>query len=195
MIFRRAAISWSFCHAPEYEKIFAAQKAKRPRPASNGQKGGRPLTEQEYILRAEALKERLYRTAALYLGSESAAVDAVDEAVYKGFCACKKLRQPEFFDTWLTRILINECHREQKRQGRLVPIELAEELTAEHLDALPLKQALLRLPEDLKNVVILRFFAGYTQAETADILDIPQGTVGTRQQRALRLLRLELEVE
>ena len=160
-----------------------------------GRKEGGHLTEQEYIRRAESLKEQLYRCAAVYLGSPSDAVDAVDEAFYKGFLAYSKLRQPEFFDTWLTRILLNECHREQKRQGRLVPIELAEELTAEHLDALPLKQALLRLPEDLKNVVILRFFAGYTQAETAEILDIPQGTVGTRQQRALRLLRLELEVE
>ena len=47
----------------------------------------------------------------------------------------------------------------------------------------------------MKNVIILRFFAGYTQAETADILKLPQGTVATRQQRALRLLRLELEVE
>ena len=65
----------------------------------------------------------------------------------------------------------------------------------EQFDSLPLKQALSRLPEDLKNVIILRFFAGYTQAETADILKLPQGTVATRQQRALRLLRLELEVE
>lgn len=150
---------------------------------------------QTYARRVEAIRPKLYRTALCYLGSEAQAMDALDEAVYKGLCALKKLRQPEFFDTWLTRILLNECHREQKRQGRLVPIELEEELTAEHLDALPLKQALLRLPEDLKNVVILRFFAGYTQAETAEILDIPQGTVGTRQQRALRLLRLELEVE
>ena len=39
------------------------------------------MTEQEYIRRTEALKERLYRTAVLYLGNESAAVDAADEAV------------------------------------------------------------------------------------------------------------------
>ena len=52
------------------------------------------MTEQEYIRRAEALKQPLYRTAVLYLGSESAAVDAVDEAVYKGFCAYHKQRKP-----------------------------------------------------------------------------------------------------
>ena len=62
-------------------------------------------------------------------------------------------------------------------------------------DALPLKEAVRRLPEALRQVVILRFFAGYTQAETAAVLELPQGTVATRQRRALELLRLELEEE
>ena len=41
--------------------------------------------------------------------------------------------------------------------------------------------------------MILRFFSGYTQAETADALEIPQGTVATRQRKALQLLKLDLE--
>ena len=44
-------------------------------------------------------------------------------------------------------------------------------------------------------MVILRYFTGYTQAETAAALGIPQGTVATRQRRALELLRLELGEE
>ena len=44
-------------------------------------------------------------------------------------------------------------------------------------------------------MIILRYFADYTQAETADTLGIPQGTVATRQRRALQLLRLELGEE
>ena len=44
-------------------------------------------------------------------------------------------------------------------------------------------------------MVVLRFFAGYTQAETAQALNIPQGTAATRQRRALELLRLELGEE
>lgn len=62
-------------------------------------------------------------------------------------------------------------------------------------DSLPLKEAVRRLPEDLRQVVVLRFFAGYTQAETAAALDIPQGTAATRQRKALALLRLELGEE
>ena len=57
------------------------------------------------------------------------------------------------------------------------------------------EEAVRRLPEELRAVVILRYFAGYTQAETARALNIPQGTAATRQRRALQLLRLELGEE
>ena len=60
-------------------------------------------------------------------------------------------------------------------------------------DALPLKEAIAHLPETLRAVVILRYFAGFTLAETAQTLAIPQGTVVSRQRRALALLKLDLE--
>ena len=151
------------------------------------------MDPETFAARTEAVKARLYRTAYLYLGSEADALEAVDEAVYQALRALRKLRQPEFFETWLTRILINECHRELRRRKRLAGEEaLSESAGPDAYDALPLREAVLRLPEELRLVVILRFFAGYTQAETAAALDIPQGTVATRQRRALALLRLEL---
>ena len=154
------------------------------------------MDHEEFAARVEALKGRLYRTAYLYLGSEADALEAVDEAVYKALSALKQLRRPEFFDTWLTRIVLNECHRELRRRRRLSPEEtLPESAGPDAYDAMPLKEAVCRLPEELRTVVILRFFAGYTQAETAAALNIPQGTAATRQRRALELLRLELGEE
>ena len=148
---------------------------------------------ETFAQRVELLRPKLYRTAFCYLGSEAAALDAVDEAVYRGLKSLKKLRQPAYFDTWMTRILLNECSREKKRWGRLRPLEELQELSAEDLDELPLQEAIRKLPKELKDIVILRFFSGYTQAETAEALDIPKGTVATRQRKALQLLRLDLE--
>ena len=150
------------------------------------------MTEQDYIQRAETLKGQLYRTAVLTLGSESAAVDAVDEAVYKGFRAYKKLRQPEFFDTWLTRILINVCNTELRRRRRELSVSELPDTAQEQFDALPLKEAIRRLPKDLREVIILRYFTGLTLEETVKALDIPRGTVSSRQKKALELLRLDL---
>lgn len=153
------------------------------------------MNNDEFAKRIEEIRERLYKTAYLYLGNQTLAIDVVDEAVYKGLCNHRKLRQPEYFTTWMTRILINECHNEQRRQKRLRPLEELQETATEDFDALPLKEALQRLPKELKDVVILRYFTGYTLAETADALKIPQGTAATRQRKALQLLKLELEEE
>jgi RNA polymerase sigma-70 factor (ECF subfamily) len=131
----------------------------------------------------------------MYMGNETEAVDALDEAVYKALRGCKRLRQPEFFDTWMTRILINQCCSQLKRRKQQTDIDALPETAAEAFDALPLKEAVRALPQELREIVILRYFAGYTLNEAAEILDIPQGTAATRQRRALKLLRLELGEE
>ena len=154
------------------------------------------MDQQEFARRVEAVRGRLYRTAYLYLGSEADALEAVDEAVYQALRALRTLREPAFFETWLTRILLNECKKELRRRKRLAgEEELPETAGPDQYDSLPLKEALRCLPESLRAVVVLRFFAGYTQAETAQALQLPQGTVATRQRRALQLLRLELGEE
>lgn len=156
------------------------------------------VNQQEFAGRAEAVKARLYRTAYLYLGNEDDALEAVDEAVYQALRGLKQLRQPDFFETWITRILINACHNELRRRKWFHPggdDALPDTAGPDAYEHLPLKEAIRRLPEELRSVVILRFFSGCTQAETAAALRIPQGTAATRQKRALALLKLELGEE
>lgn len=153
------------------------------------------MTDQEFALRITEIKHKLYKTALLYMGNETLAVDVLDEAVYKGLRNARKLRQPEFFTTWMTRILINECHREHKRQNRFRPLSELPETAVEEFDSLPLKEAIQKLPQNLKDLIILRYFSGYTLAEAAQALDIPQGTAATRQRKALALLKLDLGEE
>ena len=154
------------------------------------------MDHEEFAARTQAVRQRLYRTAYLYLGSEADALEAVDEAVYQALRALKKLRRPELLETWLTRILINTCHKELRRRRWVTGEEsLPDSAGPNAYDGLPLREAIRRLPEELRTVVILRYFAGYTLEETAQSLDLPRGTVSTRQRRALQLLRLELGEE
>ena len=69
------------------------------------------------------------------------------------------------------------------------------ETAAEAFDALPLREAIARLPKELRAVIVLRYFQGLTLAETAQALGLPPGTVSTRQRRALSLLKLHLTEE
>lgn len=153
------------------------------------------MREDEFTACLEEIKPRLYRTALLYFGSESKAVDMVDEAVYRAWCKRRQLRDPAAFSGWLTRILLNACHSEQRRMSRFRPLEELSERFTEYYDNLPLKEAVGKLPAGLKEVVILRFFDGYTQEETAKTLKLPRTTVVSYQRRALALLRLELGEE
>ena len=153
------------------------------------------MTELEYLERAEEARGKLYRAALLTLGSESAAVDAVDEAVYKGYLSYQKLRQPQYLETWLVRILINVCRDELRRRKRELAVDELPETAQEAYDSLPLKEAVRRLPAQLRDVIVLRYFTGLTLEETAAALDLPRGTVSTRQRRALALLKLDLTTE
>lgn len=93
------------------------------------------------------------------------------------------------------RILINVCRDELRRRGRELAMEELPETAGEAFDALPLKQAIRRLPGQLRDVIILRYFTGLTLEETASALGLPRGTVSTRQRRALELLKLDLTTE
>lgn len=149
------------------------------------------MNENEFAEQIQALRGGLYRTAYMYLGSEAAALDAVDEAVYKGLLSFKKLREPEYFGTWMMRILINECKTELRRRKHTLDLPELPETALEVFDALPIRDAVTRLPKELKEPIILRYFSGLTTAETAQALTIPQGTAATRLRRALKLLRLD----
>ena len=138
------------------------------------------MDHEEFAARTQAVRQRLYRTAYLYLGSEADALEAVDEAVYQALRALKKLRQPELFETWLTRILINTCHKELRRRRRVTGEEsLPDSAGPDAYDGLSLREAIRRLPEELRTVVILRYFAGYTLEETAQSLELPRGVSET----------------
>ena len=87
------------------------------------QGGDQAVNNEEFAIRVESVRLKLYKTALVYLENETLAMDAVDEAVYKALCGKWRLRKPEFFDTWITRILINECYNELRRQKRFQPLE------------------------------------------------------------------------
>lgn len=157
--------------------------------------GNCEMNKNEFATRIELIKTKLYRMAYLYLRNEGNALEAVDETVYKGLKSFKKLREPKYFDTWITRILINECKKELNRLKRMYPAEYLPESKEENYDLLPLKDAIGKLPEELQDVIILRYFSDYTLTQTAESLGIPQGTVVTRQRRGLKLLKLELSEE
>jgi RNA polymerase sigma-70 factor (ECF subfamily) len=105
------------------------------------------MNNTDFTRRLPEVQAQLYRVAYGYLGSSSMALDAVSDAVGAAFRAAPSLRQPEYFNTWITRIVINQCKMELRRNRREQPLEALPETATEAFDALPLKQAVVQLPQ------------------------------------------------
>ena len=154
------------------------------------------IRDDDFFNRIDTMRTKMIKIAYSYFSSESMAIDIVDEAIYKGYLKRKSLREIEYMETWMIRILINLCNNHYKKFSRVNGIdELPEESTVEQYDSLPLKIAMQKLPEKYRQVVVLKYFIGYGVVEISEITDTPQGTVATRLRKALSLLRLELQDE
>ena len=77
--------------------------------------------EEAFLERMDADKHKLYGIAYSYMLNQQDALDAVQETVSKVWAKCKSLKQPEYFTTWVIRILIRVCMDEQKKKRREVP--------------------------------------------------------------------------
>ena len=151
------------------------------------------MDKREFSRRVLAMENRLYRISCGLLRNPQDRLDAAQEAVIRAWERIGNLRKPEYFETWLTRILINVCYDMLRARKNVVPLEeLAEQPAPEGADG-ELHDAIQKLNRELRIVVVLHYMEGYKLREIAEILEIPVGTVKTRLARAKKELREQLE--
>ena len=139
------------------------------------------------------LKAKLFRTAKGILGNETLALDAVSEAVFRAFTGIKRLREPKYAETWFIRILLNaanDIYRRQKHELIMETIPEGQYLDIHH--ELDFNQMIDSLEPELRKIISLKYYSDYTLKEISAILNMPEGTVKSRLNRALNFLRLEV---
>ena len=151
------------------------------------------MNKNDFTQRALLCERRLYRIARTLLHSDADCEDAVQEALLKAWAKLHTLREETFFETWLIRILINEC-RSLYRKRPQVAQELPETLAAPAADP-QLFGALMNLPEKHRIPMELHYIEGYSVQEVAHMLRLPEGTVKWRLSRGRTLLKQELGEE
>ena len=139
--------------------------------------------------------ERYYRLAFSYVHQEADAMDIVQEGAYRAMLKADTLRDEAFAGTWVYRIMINEA-KEYLRKNRRESGEIDENLMAagEYYRDLDLHDAIGRLPEQEKTLIILRYFEDKQLSEIAEILEENLSTIKSRLYRTLGKLREELSV-
>jgi RNA polymerase sigma-70 factor, ECF subfamily len=150
--------------------------------------------------------DAMLRVAAALVGLADAE-DAAQEAAVRAWQAWDTLRDITALRPWLLRITVNVCRQWQRggfgRRTRLVealPEESSELLAAleadpggsDHTGMLDLRHAVNALNDDLRCVVVLRYYAGMDATAVGEALGIQPATVRTRLKRALDQLRQTL---
>ena len=153
------------------------------------------MNDQAYMARVRSLERKLFRIAHAILLRDADCADAIQETVFKGWIKKGALRDEAYLETWLIRILINEC-RSLLRRRRADPLSLDEAISLgcseDAVQDLHLRQALMALPEKYRMPLLLHHLEGYSLAEIARMLDIPPGMVKSRLHQARKRLRAEL---
>lgn len=137
-------------------------------------------------------QEYLYKMAFLSMKDEQEALDLVGSVILKGFQKIHTLKNPEWFRTWITRILINTANDERKKiisYTELVEAHAAKEPGISTEERCDLTAAIQQLPEKYKTVIILKYFSGFSVQEIAYTMNSPEGTVKAYLSRARKELR------
>lgn len=150
------------------------------------------MERDTFVRRVTEMEQKLYRIACSQLHEPADREDAVQEAVLRAWQARNRLREERYFETWLIRILINECHNIHRLRRRMIPVEEVPERMQELYmpgEDEAIREAVWRLPEKLRLPVVLYYIEGYDTKEIAQILILPQGTVCGRLKRARKALK------
>lgn len=157
-------------------------------------------SKDAFIQLMEGQKLSMTRTATAVLNHREDAADAVAETVAEAFSQLCGLRQPKYFRTWLTRVLLSNCYDILRQRRRYVPLDQLPETSSPQGqpsdDALDIRESLAALSENDRLVLGLYYLDGFKVREIAGLLGVKEGAVKARLSRGRqRLKKIYLERE
>jgi RNA polymerase sigma-70 factor, ECF subfamily len=143
---------------------------------------------------------RVFSLAYRLTGDADKATDFTQDTFIRAFSRLSQFRGDAAFSTWLHRIvvtIVSNARRTEVRAGREVPLEEADLVEARAPEAEPdlrerIAQAVDRLSEAYRVTLVMHDVEGYTHAEIAQVLGVPEGTSKSRLSAARAQLRQEL---
>lgn len=146
----------------------------------------------------EASHQNVYRLMVRMVGLQDAA-DVTQQVFLQAFRKITQFSGRSQFGTWIYRVAVNEALQHIRRSKR----SREQLLEQEPMDRSPgnqenvddkelLEQALRKLDADLRSAFLLREVEGLSYGEIAEALEIPEGTVGSRLNRARKELKQQL---
>ena len=147
--------------------------------------------------------DRLMAIAQRILRDVGRAEDAVQQTLVIAWRELPGLRDPDRFDAWLQRLLVNASYAEARRSRawtanvRILPVDgpagMDETLSLDDRDRI--ERGFRRLPPDQRAILVFTHYLGLTPTEIAERLGISSGTARSRLHYAHRAMRAALEAD
>lgn len=151
---------------------------------------------EAFILLMEENRQSMLKVAKSYLSNEEDVADVMQDTIVTCYEKLDTLRQPQFFKTWLIRIVINKCKDVLRSSRNYIQGELTEtaapDTTAEDLEFMEL---LGTLDEKYRTVLVLYYVEGFNTREIAGLLDLNEHTVKSRLVRARKKFEMVYKKE
>jgi RNA polymerase sigma-70 factor, ECF subfamily len=146
---------------------------------------------------------RLFAIAQRILRDIDQAEDALQDALVIAWRDLRSVRDPDRFDAWLHRLLVNVCigqaTRERRRAAnlRMLPVDgpAAPDDFLRIVDRDELERGFRRLPAEQRAILVLHHFVGYAPSEIAELFGIPAGTARSRLHHAHIAMRAALDAD
>ena len=159
--------------------------------------------EAAFVDLIRARSNRLFAIAQRILRDVDRAEDALQDALVIAWRDLRGLRDPDRFDAWLNRVLVNVCisqaARERRRTANLRVLPLDGPAAPDELVSVAnrdlLDRGFRRLAPDQRAILVLHHYLGYAPSEIAETLGIPPGTARSRLFNAHRAMRAALEAD
>lgn len=151
---------------------------------------------KDYIVENQ---ERFYKIAYSYVKNEDDALDIVHDAICKALQKIDTLKNIEVVKTWFYKILVNSAIDYIRKNNKYVSLSqedmINEKISNDIYSDIDLEQALDRLPEEYKSIIMLRYFEDMKIEEIANILQQNINTVKTKLYKGLRRLKIKINTE
>lgn len=141
----------------------------------------------------------LTRLCYLYLKDEQLAQEAVQDTLYRAWCKYRSFSGRSSEKTWITAIAVNICKDYMRKPSyREIPVDPSVPVQAHSnggcdTDSMELLNLVYQLPDDYREVILMRYYQDLSVREIARVLRKRPNTVSVRLKRARELLRKELE--
>ena len=135
---------------------------------------------------------QMYKVAYSYMRNEHDAKDALQDMYYQALKNIQKVKSPEYFKTWLVRIVINTCNQHKRKQKRIVLTNEMEHSVYTN-ELFEMNDTIAKLSIEQQRLIHLKYFKDLKNSEIATIQNISEGTVKSRLHTTLKKLRTMLE--